>query len=52
MRILTQRIPLRNSFEILTVEEFQDKPEPNDEEKSISPSFDDTASNKQQTNRG
>ena len=43
------RIPLRNSFEILPVEEFQDKPEPNDEEKSISPSFDDTASNKQQT---
>ena len=42
------RIPLRNSFEILPVEEFQDKPEPNDEEKSISPSFDHTTSKRRQ----
>ena len=38
------RIPLRNSFEILPIEECQDKPEPNDEEKSMSPSFDHTRS--------
>ena len=29
------RIPLRNSFEILPIEEYQDKPEPNDEENSM-----------------
>ena len=34
------RIPLRNSFEILPIEECQDKPETNDDEKSMSPSFD------------
>ena len=33
------RIPLRNSFEILLIEEFQDKPESNDDVKSMSPSF-------------
>ena len=38
------RIPLRNSFEILPIEECQDKPEPTDEEKSMSPSFDHTPS--------
>ena len=36
------RIPLRNSFEILLIEEYQDKLEPNDEEKSMLPSFDRT----------
>ena len=36
------RIPLRNSVEILPIEECLDKPEPNDEEKSMSPSFDHT----------
>ena len=36
------RIPLRNSFEILPIEECQDKLEPNDEEKSTLPSFDRT----------
>ena len=34
------RIPLRNSFEILLIEECQGKQEPNDEENSVSPSFD------------
>ena len=34
------RIPLRNPFEILPIEECQDKPKLNDEEKSMSPSFD------------
>ena len=34
------RIPLRNSFEILPTEECQDKPEPTDEENTISPSLD------------
>ena len=33
------RIPLRNSVEILPTEECQGKPEPDDEEKSMSPSF-------------
>ena len=42
------RIPLRNSFEILSIEECQDKPEPNDEEKSMSPSFDHTTSKRRQ----
>ena len=34
------RIPLRNSSEILPIEEYQGKPEPIDEENSMSPSFD------------
>ena len=50
------RIPLRNSLEILPIEEYQDKPEPNDEEKSKSPSFDHTPSKrrpkKQSTKHG
>ena len=33
------RIPLRNSFEILPIEECQDKPEPTDEDNSTLPSF-------------
>ena len=33
------RIPLRNSFEILAIEECQEKSEPNDEN-SLTPSFD------------
>ena len=33
------RIPLRNSFKILPTGECQDKLEPNDEEKSMSPSL-------------
>ena len=33
------RIPLRNSFEILPIEECQDKPKPTDEENSMLPSF-------------
>ena len=41
-------IPLRNSFEILPIEECQDKPEPNDEEKSMSPSFDHATSKRRQ----
>ena len=40
------RISLRNSFEILPIEECQDKPEPN--EKSMSPSFDHTPSKRRQ----
>ena len=42
------RIPLRNSFEILPIEECQDKPEPTDEENSMSPSFDHTPSKRRQ----
>ena len=42
------RIPLRNSFEILPSEECQDKPEPTDEENSMSPSFDHTPSKRRQ----
>ena len=42
------RIPLRNSFEILPNEECQDKPEPTDEENSMSPSFDHTPSKRRQ----
>ena len=38
------RIPLRNSFEILSIEEWKNKPEPNVEEKSMSPSFHHTPS--------
>ena len=34
------RIPLRNSFEILPIEEGQDKPEPTDEENTMLPSLD------------
>ena len=33
------RIPLRNSFKILPIEECQDKPESSDEENSMLPSF-------------
>ena len=40
------RISLRNSFEILPIEECQGKPEPN--EKSMSPSFDHTPSKRRQ----
>ena len=42
------RIPLRNSFEILPIEECQDKLEPNDEEKSTLPSFDRTSIKRRQ----
>ena len=42
------RIALRNSCEILSTEECQDKPEPTDEENSMSPSFDHTSSKKGQ----
>ena len=34
------RIPLRNSFETLSIKECQDKPGPTNEENSMSPSFD------------
>ena len=33
------RIPLTNSFEILPIEECQDKQEPTDEDSSVLPSF-------------
>ena len=42
------RIPRRNSFEILPIEEFQNKPEPNDEENSMSPSLDHAPSKRRQ----
>ena len=42
------RIPLRNAFEFLPIEECQDKPEPNGEGKSMSPSFDHTPSKRRQ----
>ena len=42
------RIPLRNSFEILPIEECQDKLEPNDEDKSTLPSFDRTSIKRRQ----
>ena len=42
------RIPLRNSFEILPIEECQDKPETNGEGKSMSSSFDHTPSKRRQ----
>ena len=42
------RIALRNSCEILSTEECQDKPEPTDEENSMSPSFDHTSSKRRQ----
>ena len=42
------RIPLSNSFEILLMEESQDKPEPNDEENSMSTFFDHTPSKRRQ----
>ena len=42
------KIPLTNSFEILTIEECQDKPEPTDKETSMSPSFDHAPSKKRQ----
>ena len=42
------RIPQRNSFEILAIEECQEKPEPTDEENSMSPSFDHTPSKRRQ----
>ena len=42
------RIPLRNSFEILPIEECQDKPEPTDEENSMSSSFHHTPSKRRQ----
>ena len=44
------RIPLRTSFEILPIEECQDKPEPSDEENSTSPSFDHTPSKRRLKN--
>ena len=34
------RIPQKNSFETLPIEEFQDKSEPTDEDNSMLPSFD------------
>ena len=42
------RIPLRNSFEILPIEECQEKPEPTDDENSMSPSFDYVPSKRRQ----
>ena len=42
------RIPLKNSFEILPIEECQDKPEPTDEENSTSPSIYHTPSKRRQ----
>ena len=42
------RIPRRNSFEILPIEEFQNKPEPNDEGNSMSPSLDHAPSKRRQ----
>ena len=42
------RIPLRNSFEILPIEECQEKPEPADDENSMSPSFDYASSKRRQ----
>ena len=42
------RIPLRNSFEILPIEECQEKPEPTDDENSMSPSFDYASSKRRQ----
>ena len=42
------RIPLRNSFEILPIEECQEKPEPTDDENSMSPSFDYALSKRRQ----
>ena len=42
------RISLSNSFEILVIEECQDKPEPIYEENSMSPSFDHTPSKRKQ----
>ena len=42
------KISMRNSFEILPIEECQDKPEPTDEENSMSPSFDYATSKKRQ----
>ena len=42
------RIPPRNSFEILPIEECQDKQEPNDEENSMSSSFDYAPSKRRQ----
>ena len=42
------RIPLSNSFKTLLIEESQDKPEPNDEENSMSTFFDHTPSKRRQ----
>ena len=42
------RIPLRNSFEILPIEECQDEPEPTDEGNSMSSSFHHTPSKRRQ----
>ena len=42
------RVPLRNSFEIFPIEEWQDRPEPTDKENSMSPSFDHTPSKRRQ----
>ena len=42
------RISLRNSLEILPIEECQDKAEPNDEENSMSPSFNHAPSKRSQ----
>ena len=42
------RIPLKNSFEILPIKECQDKPELDNEENSMSPSFDHTPSKRRQ----
>ena len=45
------RIPLRNSFEILLIEECQNKPEPTDEENSMSSSFDHAPSKRRWKNQ-
>ena len=42
------RIPLKNLFEILPIKECQDKPDPDNEENSMSPSFDHTPSKRRQ----
>ena len=41
-------IPLRNSFEILPVEEYQDKPEPPNEDNLMLPSFNHAPSKRRQ----
>ena len=42
------RIPLRKSFETLSIEEFQDKPEPTDEDNLMLPSYDHATSKRRQ----
>ena len=42
------RIPLSNAFQTLLIKECQDKPEPNDEDNSMLPSFDHATSKRRQ----